>query len=309
MRAIRAAAVVAALSVAGARDAAALQILSPAPDAIVTAGSLVTVTVGPSAGQTLQSAFGATADETAQGVPGTAPGTYTIQLHIPTRAVGPTFVFVIADLAGGGIDTESVVLTADPGPLDSLSATAPSVLSGIGQVARMSVNGVFADGITRELPTAEQGTTYRSTNEAVLGVDPSGRIQARSRGTAQIVVTNTHVVSGATATAGVTVRCNLPDPPDNHIPVASPGADVTVAPITVVHLDGSASADPDNDPITFEWTQESGRAVVLRDADTASPFFMAPSVTAPEVLEFSLVVSDSKGATTLPAIVRVTVQP
>jgi K319L-like, PKD domain len=292
-----------------ATPAAALQILSPAPQTIVVAGSLVTVVVGPSAGETLQNTFGATSEETAEGAPGTQAGTFGFQIHVPPRAVGPTFVFVVADLAGGGITTGAVLLVADPGPLQDLLVTALPILSAVGQVARVSVKGTFADGVTRNLPLAEQGTTYASTDEAVLGVDPSGFIQARTRGTAQIIVTNSHVVTGATMTAGVMVRCDLPNPPNNRIPIANPGPDRSVAPVTVVHLDGSASADPDGDPISYVWMQEAGRSVILHGADTAAPFFMSPRVTATDVLEFSLVVTDSKGATTLPKIVRVTVQP
>jgi hypothetical protein len=293
----------------GVPSAAALQILSPASQAIVTAGSVITVTVGPSPGETLQSVYAATTEETAQGTAGQQAGTFTVSIHVPRHAVGPTFVFVAADVTSGGQDTGHVLLVANPGQLVTLNAAAPSTLGSIGQIAAISVTGNFADGVTRKLPTLEQGTTYRSTNEAVLGVDDSGHVQARSRGTAQIVVTNTHVVSGATTTTGVTINCDIPNPPDNRIPIANPGSDVTVAPITVLHLDGSASSDPDGDPITFEWAQLSGRIVVLHDAGTASPFFVAPNVSAPEVLEFSLVVTDSKGATTLPAIVRVTVKP
>lgn len=293
----------------GVPSAAALQILSPAAQAVVTAGSVVTVTVGPSPGETLQTVYGATSEETAAGTPGDQPGTFTFSIHVPRHAVGPTFVFVVADVAGGGQDAGHVLLVADPGRLVTLHATGPSTLGSIGQIATIVVTGDFADGVTRTLPSPEQGTTYRSTNDAVIGVDDSGHIQARSRGTAQIVVTNTHVVSGAATTTGVTIQCDLPNPPDNRIPIANPGADVTVAPITVLHLDGSASSDPDGDAITFQWTQRSGRTVVLHDADTSSPFFVAPNVSAAEVLEFELVVTDAKGASTLPVIVRVTVQP
>jgi PKD domain len=295
--------------VAGAAPAAALQILAPAPQTIVRSGSSITVTVGPSTGEILRGASAATGEEVAEGVAGVQPGTFDISIHVPQRAVGPTFVFAVADLAGSGVTTASVVLTADPGPLSDLAVTTTPVLTAIGQIARVSVKGVFADGVMRNLPLRAQGTTYRSTNSAIVAVDAAGRIQARTRGTAQIVVTNVQVVSGTATSAGVIVRCDLPNPPDNRIPIADAGADQTVAPVKLVRLNGSASADPDGDPITYLWTQESGRAVILRGADTASPFFLSPHVTAGDVLEFSLVVTDSKGASTLPAIVRVTVQP
>jgi hypothetical protein len=289
--------------------AAALQVLTPSPQTVVRAGTVVAVTVGPSAGEVLVAASAATSEQTVEGTAGTQPGTFDLQIQIPTRAVGPTFVFVAADLSTGGIATASVMLTADPGPLSDLMVTAPPVLTTIGQIAQLTVTGAFADGVTRNLPLAEQGTTYRSTDSNILAVDAAGHIQARARGRAQVVVTNTHIVSGTAITAGVTVQCDLPNPPDNRIPIVDAGADLTIVPLKVVHLDGSGSSDPDGDPITFTWTQESGRTVVLRGADTAAPFFLSPLVTNTDILEFSLVVTDSKGASTLPKIVRVTVQP
>ncbi|HEV8395116.1 MAG TPA: PKD domain-containing protein [Vicinamibacterales bacterium] len=42
--------------------------------------------------------------------------------------------------------------------------------------------------------------------------------------------------------------------PSNHPPVANAGADRSVAPGARVTLDGSASSDPDHDPIHFNWT-------------------------------------------------------
>jgi hypothetical protein len=61
-----------------------------------------------------------------------------------------------------------------------------------------------------------------------------------------------------------------------------------------VQLNGSGSYDPDGDPITFEWTQISGTAVVLSDATNVAPTFTAPEVESD--LTFRLVVTDSNGA-------------
>jgi hypothetical protein len=49
--------------------------------------------------------------------------------------------------------------------------------------------------------------------------------------------------------------------------------------------------------------------VLLRDADKAAPYFIAPRVAEETTLEFLLVVADAKGATAFPASVRVTVRP
>jgi uncharacterized protein (TIGR03382 family) len=75
----------------------------------------------------------------------------------------------------------------------------------------------------------------------------------------------------------------------NGKPVANAGSDQKVAPSAQVQLDGSHSSDPDNDPLSYQWSQVSGTAVVLSGATTANPSFTAPA-SGDVVLQ--LVVSD-----------------
>ncbi|MFP2957837.1 myxosortase-dependent M36 family metallopeptidase [Myxococcus sp. 1LA] len=56
-------------------------------------------------------------------------------------------------------------------------------------------------------------------------------------------------------------------------------------------LDGTASYDPEGQPLTYHWTQVSGPAVTLADADTATPSFTA-DVPEDSILTFQLVVRD-----------------
>jgi len=85
----------------------------------------------------------------------------------------------------------------------------------------------------------------------------------------------------------------------NQPPVADAGADQEVVGGGVVGLDGAGSADPDGDPLTFQWEQIGGHPVTLADAGTATPSFTSP--TAPpagaEVLTFRLTVDDGFGGT------------
>lgn len=79
----------------------------------------------------------------------------------------------------------------------------------------------------------------------------------------------------------------------NLAPVAHAGGDVSVGSGATVTLDGSLSRDPDDDPLTYQWTQTYGPAVALSDRTAARPTFAAPNSAA--TLEFSLVVSDPSG--------------
>lgn len=79
----------------------------------------------------------------------------------------------------------------------------------------------------------------------------------------------------------------------NQPPTAVAGADQTaVVPGSTVTLNGTASSDPDNDPLTYSWTQISGPVVVLSGAGTATPSFTAPGGIGSTPLVFQLIVND-----------------
>ncbi|MCP4351182.1 MAG: hypothetical protein GY795_37435 [Desulfobacterales bacterium] len=82
----------------------------------------------------------------------------------------------------------------------------------------------------------------------------------------------------------------------NTPPVADTGGDRTIDEGTVVTLDGSGSSDPDNDIVSYEWTQASGTPVTLSDSTSVRPTFTAPDVgPGGAFLTFSLKVTDSGG--------------
>ena len=62
-------------------------------------------------------------------------------------------------------------------------------------------------------------------------------------------------------------------------PVARAGPDQTVFNNSLAILNGSASYDPNNDPLTYLWQQTSGTTVVLSDATLPNPSFIAPADT------------------------------
>jgi choice-of-anchor B domain-containing protein len=78
----------------------------------------------------------------------------------------------------------------------------------------------------------------------------------------------------------------------NRSPNAIAGAGQTVTSGAAVTLNGSASNDPDGDPLTYQWTQTAGTTVTLAGGNTASASFTAPNVSSDELLRFELRVSD-----------------
>jgi 3D (Asp-Asp-Asp) domain-containing protein len=86
-----------------------------------------------------------------------------------------------------------------------------------------------------------------------------------------------------------------PPPPADSAPIADAGhsADKIVNEASLVTLDGSASRDPDGDPLTFAWTQVSGPTVLLSNANEAKTSFTAPSnLEQDTTLGFKLTVTD-----------------
>lgn len=82
----------------------------------------------------------------------------------------------------------------------------------------------------------------------------------------------------------------------NDAPVADAGPDQIGIAAGTVTLDGSASFDPDGDPITFQWTQVSGSAVELSGATSARASFRSAEG---QSYSFRLTVKDDRGSMSL----------
>ena len=91
-------------------------------------------------------------------------------------------------------------------------------------------------------------------------------------------------------------------------PVAEAGPDQTVDDGAAVTLDGSASRDPNGDPLSHAWEQIGGPTVTLSDPTHVQPGFLAPSVpSGGGTLTFRLTVSDGTH-TSPPDTVNITVK-
>jgi hypothetical protein len=286
--------------------ASAVTIVSPRPGAVVTAGSSVLVVVEPGGDEVLSQVVVTTASGTALATPLQTPATnppnrFQATVQIPLEAVGPEFVVALAKRSDGTFRTAVVQVTVDAGAIEALFLDAPPMLDRSGQIVQLSVRGRFTDGVVRDLTASDRGTTYATSDSRVVAVNADGLAQARSGGYSDLTVTN----RGLTASAAVGVEIAAP----TGIPTADSGADLAVSAGQSVVLDGSRSSDPDGDPLTYHWEQRSGPEPQIADTESAALAFTAPDVTAVTVLEFALTVVDDKKASSLPAVVRVTVNP
>ena len=82
----------------------------------------------------------------------------------------------------------------------------------------------------------------------------------------------------------------------DHAPIANAGGVIVIGEASAVTLNGSFSSDPDGDALTYAWVQTEGPGVTLTGADTATPSFSTPFVSAGgATLKFKLTVLDPFG--------------
>jgi len=104
---------------------------------------------------------------------------------------------------------------------------------------------------------------------------------------------NNKAADGTTTTGASYVFTNNDIFPPNLPPIAFGGNDRTVSEGTTVTLDGTGSADPEGESLSYTWLQTGGELVTLSGSTTATPSFTAPDVTSDSILQFSLIVNDS----------------
>ncbi|MCW3849048.1 PKD domain-containing protein [Sphingomonas sp. LB-2] len=204
----------------------------------------------------------------------------------------------------GSAQVLTFVLTANDGTStsapDSIDVTIPAnvtpvanagldvTVNGGSQVTLNGAGSADGDGDTLTYQWVQTGgppvTLSSSTVANPTFTTPIGGALAQT-------ITFDLVVSDGIASSApdsVTISVN-----PNAAPVANAGADQ--GPINsgqTVTLNGSGSSDPDNNPLTYQWTQISGPPVTLSNAAAANPSFVAPNVTGTQNLVFQLVVND-----------------
>ncbi|MBU1390463.1 MAG: glycoside hydrolase [Gammaproteobacteria bacterium] len=84
-------------------------------------------------------------------------------------------------------------------------------------------------------------------------------------------------------------------PPVNKAPIANAGADVNVTGPADVTLNGSGSRDPENEALTYLWTQVSGPTIAIANADMANAAIQLAATQTDVAYSFSLKVTDPEG--------------
>jgi hypothetical protein len=207
------------------------------------------------------------------------------------------------DLRGDG-PTPNDPGDADAGPNDLQNF--PAIATAVQRPGRLVLTGTLD---TRPGDVRVEFFANRSCHASGFGEGETllGAIHVRATGDAQnpaaftaelpVTALGRFLTATATDSAGNTSEFSA-CVPVNAAPIAEAGPDQLVDEGTEVVLDGTASRDPDGDPITFRWRQVAGPSVTLSDATSPRPRFLAPvvdpSVPPPVRLIFELIVSDGR---------------
>jgi len=220
----------------------------------------------------------------------------------PTTFKRLAFELTVTDPEGLS-DSDQVVIFVSPKNSAPQANAGPDMTVNENTMVQLQCTGTDPDG-------NNLGFTWSTQSNAVIEQNAS----------AQTLVMIPNVVSDLTITFTCTVddgTFSSSDSMDILIKntlsldiVADAGDDRIVNENVKVSLDGSESHDPENQKLSYEWTQVSGETVNLSSTSSVSPSFTSPIVNNNEikVLSFDLKVFDDNGRESIDSVV-VTVDP
>ena len=244
-------------------------------------------------------------------------------IRVPRTAIGHLRLLAVAEKEGSANEKEhwalfdEITLTVEPDselqeidfetekPLGfgrAGTAVVYDQVDFLGKVVELPVVGIFSDGVARPIRLQATGTTYSSSDERIVTINPDGLLRIVGNGTGTITAKN----RGKQATLEVEVEVN--DEP-NEPPVPDAGGNKTVKAGTRVQFNALKSYDPEGGSLKYYWSQVGGSKVPLLDPYSPKASFLAPLVADTRHFRFKLRVTDIQGADSFPVYVDVTVEP
>lgn len=207
-------------------------------------------------------------------------------------------------ISGHPIDSarEWATLRQGPGAWIRLSWPEPQVVDRIVLYDRPNLNDQVLSGTL---------TFSDGTEVSVGALSNSGgpvMVSFSARATRSVTFTVTKV-SSKTVNIGLAEIQIFSPGASNIAPVAAPGDEIVVVAGAAVHLDGTASFDPEGLILDYDWEQVGGEGVSVTNRRSARPSFASPvGITEEALLRFRLLVHDGMAASE-PRFVSVRVLP
>jgi PKD repeat protein len=186
------------------------------------------------------------------------------------------------------------------------SPTSSATYSTISNIINLAGTASDITGVERVTWANDEGASGTATGRNAWSISKIPLVAG-----ANIITVTAHDAAGNTASDTLTATYSIAQ--SNKQPVANAGPDQVVSQARLggesieVILNGTASSDPDGDPLTYSWKQVQGGAINLMGSSTVNPFFSATSALSGQILGFQLVVSDGKLQSS-PDIVLVTIE-
>jgi len=198
--------------------------------------------------------------------------------------------YTIMAINGGGCSRATINITVVIPVACTITTQAVNIIT----TTTATGNGNITD-LGAPNPTA-YGVCWNTTGTPTIADSKTDQGAASATGafttlmTSLTASTTYYVKAYAINTAGISYGNEISFATLTTTPVANAGIDQTVDEGTTVTLDGSASSDADNDPLTYKWTAPEG--ITLNSMTVVNPTFIAPEVKSNTQYIFSLVVND-----------------
>ncbi|MGY5147121.1 MAG: PKD domain-containing protein [Candidatus Nitrosopumilus sp. bin_7KS] len=220
----------------------------------------------------------------------------------PTSSKRLAFELTVTD-PQGLTHSDSVVIFVSPKNSSPKVNAGADIIVDENTVASLTCTGTDPDG-------TRLGYTWSTTSKAVIeqNVEPQTMVKIPNV-VRDSTLTFTCTVTDGTYSASDNVNVLVKNVYSADI-VSDAGSDKIVNENVKVSLDGSNSHDPEDQQLSFKWTQLSGESVKLSSASSVNPSFTSPIVNNNEIkiLTFELKVFDDNERSSVDTVV-ITVDP